>query len=148
MCTEGDECRLLVQLGRIMKYHHEMRRLSRRAQFAWLTFVVLAVLGGLAATSFGQTYQYCPGCTINGGQTRESNVWKRANTVYLHRLSGPSGTGISTRGRAVGSDASTCASGLVTVTQAACYAGGAASYGRSTNWGAGNYGFNAHLTYD
>lgn len=121
------------------------RRQSRPALFVLLSCVfVLAA----AAVAFAQTYQYCPGCTINGGATRESNVWKAANTVYEHRLSGPSGTAISTRGRYRYNDNSTCASGIVTVTQAACYAGGAQSYGRASNWGAGNYGFNAHLTYD
>lgn len=106
---------------------------------------------GLAAVALATTtYTYCDGCTINAGDKRTSAATRNAVLSYEHRLSGP-GTGVQIEAQALanngGVPGSLVCSGPSSTTEAACDPGGHEVFGRAWNYGAGNYGFNAHLTY-
>lgn len=123
----------------------------RRARVFAVALAAMAAVAIFAAVAMAtSTYEYCSGCTINASSSRTSAADRFAVLSYEHRLSGP-GSGVQIEVQAFanngGQPGSQVCSSLTFSTEAACDPGGTDSFGRAWNFGAGNYGFNAHLTY-
>lgn len=126
----------------------------RRAVESWIKRRMMLVVAGAAvvlllcvsAIAYAATYTYCNGCTINAGSIRMSNATRYAYLSYVHRLSGPS-SGVYIGTWAMHPDSTIwCANGGY-VTEVTCGPGWHEVHGFAENRGAGNYGFNAHLSY-
>jgi len=128
-----------------------LRRLMppKRSVTAAIAVAIAAAIFAAAAIAVS-TYTYCNGCTINAGSSRTSAATRFAVLSYEHRLSGP-GSGVQIQAEALanngGNPGSVVCSTSSFTTEAACNPGGAEVFGRAWNFGAGNYGFNAHLSY-
>lgn len=111
-----------------------------------LTTVCALAFAVVVATAVAATYQYCNGCTINGGTYRASANSKVSDLSYLHRLSGPgsSYSGVQAVRTYNGNEA--CFKGTFG-TQVSCDPHNYDVIGAAHNGGAGNYGYNAHLRY-
>lgn len=125
-----------------------LRRFTQhKLQLVTIAAALAATAAIFAAVALASsTYEYCSGCTINANSTRTSNATRFAILSYVHRLSGPgSGVEIGTFARPPGGGywCATTSFG----TEVSCDPGGHEVYGEADNYGAGNYGFNAHLTY-
>lgn len=105
--------------------------------------VALIVVSGAMAAS----YQYCNGCTINSGSYKLSANHKYSSNNYVHRLSGPGGPLVIGSQALRYSDGNTQCYNTSTTTEVSCNPGGVNVFGAAHNGGAGNYSFNAHLTY-
>lgn len=117
---------------------------------AALLATLLALFFSAAASTksaSAATYHYCSGCVINAGTYRIAANAKYITNNYAHRLSGPTGTQIGT----IAKYADTGAWGnwaLSTSTQVVHYYDGTRlAWGATAHWGAGNYGFNAHVSH-
>lgn len=101
-----------------------------------------------AASAEAASYHYCSSCTINAGSTRIAGSARYITLDYVHRLSGPSSgvtIGAIARYADTGSWGNYVYSTSTEVTHS--YNGSRPAYGAATNFGAGNYGFNAHVNY-
>jgi hypothetical protein len=112
-----------------------------------ISAATVALAGILAAVALAtSTYEYCSGCTINAGSSRTSAATRFAVLSYEHRLSGPA-SGVTIRAEALNTGGGLVCSNSSSSVEVTCSPGGTEVYGRAWNLGAGNYGFNAHLSY-
>ncbi len=118
---------------------------AQRRKLLVLCPIFVAMGIALAADAFAASYRYCDGCTINSQSRRVSNATRVAKTSYMHRLSGPS-SGVTIQVQAFWGDHFYCTQ-QTTTTEAACSVGNHEVHGAAYNGGAGNYGFNAHLSW-
>lgn len=102
-----------------------------------------------AASAEAATYRYCSGCTIggNGGLVTASSS-RYITSNYVHRLSGPS-SGVTIGARAYYTDNGSWGNFVYSTSTEAThlYSGSRPARGSASNFGAGNYGFNAHVLY-
>lgn len=115
--------------------------------------LLLAAICALALTvvvsaAVAASYRYCDGCTINSNDQRTSAASRSATSSYVHRLSGPSSnTAVTISARAFISGGQLVCINTNAARDISCPPGGAYVRGQAVNWGAGNYGFNAHLSW-
>lgn len=130
--------------------HSATTRRTRLASSAVaLSCLVTLLLAAFAAGSTNAgTHQYCTGCTIYGNSLFTDPTPHYITLDYVHRLSGPStGVTIAARAKYV-SDGSWGSYVYSTSTEVQHgYNGTRNAWGSATNFGAGNYGFNAHVNY-
>jgi hypothetical protein len=120
---------------------------GRRRKLLVVSATLAAAAAVFAAVALAvTTYAYCSGCTINAGSSRTSAATRFAVLSYEHRLSGP-GSGVQIEADAISTGGGLVCASASFNTEAACNPGGAEVYGRAWNFGGGNYGFNAHLSY-
>lgn len=116
---------------------------------ACVTLLLLALVCVGVAHAEAATSRYCSGCTIggNGGSVTASTP-RYITSNYVHRLSGPS-SGVTIGARAYYTDNGSWGNFVYsTSTQVTHgYTGGRPARGSASNFGAGNYGFNAHVNY-
>lgn len=119
-------------------------RLSR----GLVSLVCAIALGAaiFATAASAATYTYCNGCTINASDYRMSAATRYAYISYVHRLSGP-GSGVLIYAEAYTPGGTLVCSQPSWSTEAACNPARYEVHGVAWNFGAGNYGFNAHLGY-
>lgn len=128
-----------------MSRNRPLRRLS-----ACLCAVVstVAVSLSLASGASASTYTYCNGCTILGGAEYAQFAYFYLTLNYVHRLSGPYCTTIGARAwYADGTIGSYAYNQSCSDAVQHGYNGSKLGAGTATNFGAGNYGFNAHDDY-
>lgn len=119
----------------------------RQRKLPLFTAACLGLAAIFAAIAFAySTYQYCSGCTINAGASRTSAATRYAVLSYEHRLSGP-GSGVKIQAEALNTGGGLVCSTYSYATEVTCDPNSVEVYGRAWNFGAGNYGFNAHLSY-
>lgn len=109
------------------------------------TFAILCVG---AARAEAATYRYCAGCTIYAGSPFTAGTSRYITSNYVHRLSGPSG-GVTIGARALYTDNNSWGNFVYSTAREVThgYSGGRPARGSASNFGAGNYGFNAHVLY-
>lgn len=119
-----------------------------RTALVAIALAATMVLVGATSSAFGSSFTYCNGCTINSGYAYESNTWAYITTDYVHRLSGP-GSGVTIGAVAQYADDGSWGNYVYSSTTEAIhyYNGARPAWGTATNFGAGNYGFNAHVDY-
>lgn len=131
------------------------RHLTRASAIACVTVVLLgAAFAGQASAA---SYTYCDGCTIygtdNGNNAIVSTNGYYITLDYVHRLSGPYCTNIGAGSVYYDYSLGRYVWGSI-VLQGDCstdvqhgYNGDRVFWGGAVNYGAGNYGFNAHVDY-
>lgn len=109
--------------------------------------ISLALLAGTASAE-AASHHYCSSCTIYAWTSKVDPTAHYITLNYVHRLSGPSsGVTIGARAKYV-SDGSWGSYVYSTTTEVQHgYNGTRNAWGAATNFGAGNYGFNAHVNY-
>lgn len=119
----------------------------RRTACAFIATLVLIICTGVTNAE-AATYRYCSGCTIYSGVPYTASSSRYITSNYVHRLSGPS-SGITIGARAFYTDNNSWGNFVYsTSTQVThLYSGGRPARGSASNFGAGNYGFNAHVLY-
>lgn len=126
--------------------HTETSRWRRTACVFIATLVLIICTGVTNAEA--ATYRYCSGCTIFSGVPYTAGGSRYITSNYVHRLSGPS-SGVTIGARALYTDnyswGNFAYSTSTEVTH--LYTGGRPARGSASNFGAGNYGFNAHVLY-
>jgi hypothetical protein len=119
----------------------------RKTACAFIATLVL-IIGTGTATAEAATYRYCNGCTIYSGVPYTASSSRYITSNYVHRLSGPSG-GITIGARALYTDNNSWGNFVYSTSTEVThlYSGGRPARGSASNFGAGNYGFNAHVLY-
>lgn len=126
---------------------NQFGRWRKSAYAIGASIAVLACFGvGYAQAA---TSHYCSSCTIGGnGGSVTAGTARYITSNYVHRLSGP-GSGVTIGARAYytdnGSWGNFVYSSSTQVTHS--YSGGRPARGSASNFGGGNYGFNAHVNY-
>lgn len=114
-----------------------------------LAATAMAFAGASTASAATGTVHYCIRCTINSKTNAASPSNLKMYLNYVHRLSGPTTSGIQAFAYKTNWNYyKVCDSGVTNAREVTCSASGtvgATSYAR--NHGAGNYGFNAHVNY-
>jgi hypothetical protein len=99
------------------------------------------------AIADGATYHYCLSCLIRSNSLIEASQSRYITQDYVHRLAGPAGVTIG----AIAQYADNYAWGNYVYSTSYevthSYAGNRPAWGAATNFGGGNYSFNAHVTY-
>jgi hypothetical protein len=119
----------------------------RRELALILALTALALSAGVASAD-GQTHHYCSGCTINAGLTYKDPNDYSITQDYVHRLSGPS-SGVTIGAAAYYTDTGSWGNWVYSTSTEVThgYGGSRPARGAAGNFGAGNYGFNAHVTF-
>jgi hypothetical protein len=118
-----------------------------------LRVLLMAAVCALAMTvvvsaATAASYRYCDGCTINSNDQRTSAASRNATNSYMNRLSGPSSnTAVTIEVRAFITNGPLVCANANNVRDISCPPYGNYVRGQAVNWGAGNYGFNAHLSW-
>ncbi len=140
--------------GRQLKNEGDrMRQKRQKVGLTRLRVLLLAAMCAIAstvvvATAVAASYRYCDGCTINSNDQRTSAASRNATSSYVHRLSGPSSdSAVNISARAFVTNGPLVCIATNYVRAISCPPGGAYVRGQAVNWGAGNYGFNAHLAW-
>ncbi|MBI2691968.1 MAG: hypothetical protein HYX29_08505 [Solirubrobacterales bacterium] len=114
-----------------------------------ISSAVALLIGVGVANAEAATYGYCSGCTINGnGGSVTAGISRYITSNYVHRLSGPSG-GVTIGARAFYTDNGSWGNFVYSTSTEVThgYSGSRPARGSASNFGAGNYGFNAHVLY-
>lgn len=125
---------------------------TARARVRGHAFLLAAVtaltLSVVVAVAEAASYNYCSGCTISSNSLVKAASSRRITLDYVHRLSGP-GSGVTIGAIAQYADNGAWGnyvySNSTEVTHG--YSGSRPAWGAAANFGAGNYGFNAHVNY-
>lgn len=106
------------------------------------------LLVGVAAPASAATDHYCSGCTIYSNQLVENTYYHYITSDYVHRLSGPT-TGVTIGAIAQYADNYAWGNYVYSTSKEVIhgYSGKRPAWGAAANFGAGNYGFNAHVNY-
>lgn len=113
-----------------------------------LAGVCVLALTVVVSAAVAASYQYCSGCTINSNDQRTSAASRNATNSYMHRLSGPSSdTAVTIEVRAFITNGPLVCANANNVRSISCPPYGNYVRGQAVNWGGGNYGFNAHLSW-
>lgn len=122
----------------------------RTRSLLWLLVFLVPAFWMLARATPANagTHHYCSSCTIYSGSLKLDPTAHYITLDYVHRLSGPgSGVTIGAIAKYV-SDGSWGSYVYSTSTEVQHgYNGTRAAWGAAANFGAGNYGFNAHVNY-
>lgn len=122
-------------------------RRSARSLAAAVTVAAALLAAGAGPAAAGVDH-YCVGCTINGNSGIQDTNGFYLTLDYVHRLSGPSCTTIGARAYYGGGVWGGFAYNLSCSDDVQHgYNGSQFGYGEAWNFGAGNYGFNAHVDY-
>lgn len=126
--------------------HRQSSHWRRIACLIASTLVLLLHAGGARAEA--ATYRYCSGCTIYGYSPFTAPSSRYITSNYVHRLSGPS-SGITIGARAYYTDNGSWGNFVYSTSTEVThgYSGSRPARGSASNFGAGNYGFNAHVLY-
>lgn len=94
------------------------------------------------------TSRYCDGCTIYSNSLVKATVARYITLDYVHRLSGPS-SGVTIGAIAQYADNYAWGNYVYSTSTEVThgYSGSRPAWGAAANFGAGNYGFNAHVRY-
>lgn len=130
--------------------HSPMAVRTRLHRFGLQAVCMCTLLFSLAIVSTAQagSHYYCSSCTIYAYSSYMDPTAHYIKLDYVHRLSGPgSGVTIGARAKYVsdGSWGSYVYSTSTSVQHG--YNGTRNAWGAATNFGGGNYGFNAHVNY-
>jgi hypothetical protein len=114
------------------------------ATFLATSLSVLALAGPASAA----TDHYCSGCTIYSKSTVMAVYYHYITLDYVHRLSGP-GSGVTIGAIAKYADNGQWGNYVYSTSTVAMhgYSGSRPAWGAGTNFGNGNYAFNAHVNY-
>lgn len=122
-------------------------RYPRRASQSALVAIALLLVAG-APTAHAATDHYCSGCTVYSNQLVENTLYHYITADYVHRLSGP-GSGVTIGAIAQYADTFAWGNYVYSTSKEVThgYNGKRPAWGAAANFGAGNYGFNAHVNY-
>jgi hypothetical protein len=100
------------------------------------------------ASAEAATYNYCSGCTISSSSLVKASTYRYITLDYVHRLSGP-GSGVTIGAIAQYADNGSWGNYVYSTSTEVThgYSGSRPAWAAAANFGAGNYGFNAHANY-